>query len=348
MTIYEEIKNNIDINKLNELEISRLLYIELGSRVCFSTKYQNTDIASMNKLLTTQVNINTFNEQQVNCAMWAQLYSQLLTAYGIQNRIIDSGHQFVEFIALGKKWVADATDGAYTDLSRIHNSDNIECFGLSIYQNSNDKSHNRPMYNIEIDQMLKDIDKKIGYNDEKYKDLIELKEIINNIKNGTININNYVSDALSNNEVEKKLQFLFAKLGTLDSGYYEAKDYIYQLEKLLLTKEELENVSAVELKRTNKDGNVDILQVISVQCDNNYNYYILRPSMPIKQINKEDLEKLILLGYGIDENKEVKGINYNKIFKPGEKAGIKEKFTQYLNKDTVERLSEEYDQRVRR
>ena len=41
-------------------------------------------------------------------------------------------------------------------------------------------------------------------------------------------------------------------VGKLSSGYYEQKDFIYNLENILLTPSEKEKVGAVELKKTNQ------------------------------------------------------------------------------------------------
>lgn len=345
MALYNEIIEGIDTSNLNELEIARLLYIELGKRVSFSTKLQNTDISTMSDMIKEEVDVETFDEKEVTCVRWAKLYSHLLSKYGIKNRIIDLGHQFVEFETMGYKWVADATDGAYTDLSRIHNGDNIECFGLSLYQHNPDKVHNRPIYNQEVHKMLRQIDVKLGYNDEKYKDLVELKELIINIKNGTFNINDYVKGDPKASDTEKKLQFLFAKLGVLDEGYYEAKDYVYYLEKALLSKEELENVSSKELKRTNEEGSVNILQVITLHEQDNYHYYILCPNMPVKEVDQENLIKLALLGYGKEDNKEIPGLIYPKDFTPGKKmTGLKYKMSRIVNEYKIKNSTiAEYD-----
>ena len=321
MILLDDIKNSINIENLTELEVARLLYIELGKRVSFSTTFQNTSDLNMAKMMISQVDINTFKEKEVNCVMWAQLYSELLTKYGIRNEIIDKGHKYVEFYAENKKWVADATTGGYTDLSRIHNSDDTNNFGLSMFQNI-DRSNNIPVFNEEITLRLKEIDKKIGYNDEKYKDLVELKEMIKKIKDGEFDIHAYVKGEGS--DTLKKLQFLFAKVGVLDLGYYEAKDFLYELELMLLSPSELANVKGKELLRTNKDGSVDIIEIITVKEEDKYNYFVVCPNMKVKQVSMQDVIKFSLIGFGKDADKHIPGIDFPTNFVPGKrKSGVK-------------------------
>lgn len=296
---------NINLNELTDLEKARLLYIELGKKVKFSTKFQNTDDKSFALMYNSKVDINSFNEDEVNCRIWSQLYSQLLSRVGIENRIVNEGHEYVELFIDGKKIVADATSGSYTDLSRIHNGDNTEYFGLSLFQNS-DKSSCIPKFDEKFIFQLESIDKKIGYKNEKYTKLSELKSLLLDIKNGKFDINKVVPGNAS--ILEKKLQFLFAKLGTLDQGFYEAKDFVYSLEKFILTSEELELVNARELKKTNRDKSVDVLEVITIKKEDNYGYYILKSGMPIKEVNGEDIIKLSYLGYGKEKN--IPGIDY--------------------------------------
>lgn len=346
MSIYEDIKNNIDCKDLNELEIARLLYIELGKRVNFSTKFNNTSSSEHYQMMHADVDINTFNGKDVNCVIWSQLYSQLLYSYNIKNKIIKCGHQYVEFYCLDKIWVADATYGAYTDLSRIHNNDTPEYFGLRFHQNDNNKKIGIPRYDEKINILLNEIDNKIGYHNNKYEDLVDFKELINKIKNNDLDINSYVDGDAS--IIEKKLQFIFSKVGKLDVGYYEAKDYIYDLVKLLLTDEELRKVKSNELLRTNSDKSVDILQLITLINEDNNHYYLLTNNSFIREINSEDVCKLAILGYGKVEYREIPGVMYPLNFKPGFiNKSLKYKLNKLANHKIIKEANlEEYDKLI--
>ena len=91
----------IILSKLNPswslLEKARFIYVELGKLVSFSTKFQNTDERSFTELYMAKVSIYKLDSLEVNCRIWAQLYSQLLYLANIPNRIIDKGHSYVEF-----------------------------------------------------------------------------------------------------------------------------------------------------------------------------------------------------------------------------------------------------------
>ena len=274
MTIYERIMNNIniDINHLSKLEIARLLYIELAKTVSFSTKFNNTGFTEMYNMMHKKVNVDKFKETEINCVMWAQLYSQLLSKFDIPSEIIDQGHKFVEFYVDGHKWVADATYGSYNDLARIHNNDDTEYFGLSRIQQNDEKHYNNPVYNSEVLDKIKEIDKLINYN-----------------------INDYVKSSDNASIIEKKLQFLFAKLGSLGFGYYESKDFVFRLERCLLNEEELSHVHGRELKKTNADGSVSIVEVISLEENGHFSYYLLAPNLPIKKVSDNDIMYLAMV-----------------------------------------------------
>lgn len=138
----------------------------------FSTKYQNTDNYSASLMYSQKVDIFHLKTIEINCRMWAQLYSQLLTCVGIQNSIINEGHEYVEFYIEDRKFVADATEGAYNDLARIKNDDEIVGFGYSIYQNQNDKHSNIPFVTKDSVKEFISIDNKIGYNTDKKQNLL--------------------------------------------------------------------------------------------------------------------------------------------------------------------------------
>lgn len=331
MSLKEEILSRMP-NDLNDLEKARYLYIELGKRVSFSTKFNNTDFLSSAKMRTTKVDINTFNENQVNCIMWSSLYSQLLDCVGISNNIIKQGHDYVEFYIDGVRWCADATYGNYTDLARIHNNDETSYFGPAIFQKNS--KYNSVNQNEENVALIKELDKKIGYNEQ----LTELKDFFNKIKNGVFNIKDYIpSNEIIGNEFIYCIEYLFSKISTLKSGYYESKDFVKELLFLMLNDEQLKKVKAVELKRTNKAREVDIIQCIYVYDNDLIHYYLLAPNLPIKKVTQEEIIKLATLGYSLDEDKTIPGIDFPKNFIPGKvSTNLKYKlFKNYLPKELL-------------
>ncbi len=315
MNLGKEILNRMPDN-LSDLEKARYLYLELCKVVSFSTTFQNTDMSNFAVMYHRKEDVSKLSSTEINCRIWSQLYSQLLNSVGIQNRIVDRGHSHVEFYVEGKKWVADATYGSYTDLSRIKNDDDTIGFGYSAYQDPKNEQ-----CIISTDEkysgMLRSADDKLGYNTDRKRDLVEFKEYLKSIREGKYDITGISEGIVCENPLTFKLEHLFASLGKLNSGYYEAKDFVYHLEHQLFTSEELARIGAVELKRTNADKSVDILQCIYIKGDNP-SYYLLSPSLPVKKIDASQVMSLALKGYGIEEGKKIPGINYPRMFVQGE------------------------------
>lgn len=213
--------------------------------------------------------------------------------------------------------MADATSGTYTDLARIKNDDDTAHFGYSINQND-DQSNNAIRWSEEWQKELNNIDEKIGYNLNQKNDLMELKQFLIDVKNNSIDIK-----LLAHTDVEDsitfKLEYLFSRLGKLNDGYYESKDFVRELEGLLFTPEEIRKIGAVELKRTNQDKSVNIIQCIYTKHNEEPSYYLLAPNLPVQRFSAEDILSLAKKGYGI-ESKAIPGIMYFQKFIPGKKS----------------------------
>ena len=317
MTIKELILKNMP-NDLSDLQKARYIYIKLGGLVSFSTKYNNTTSIESGTMYNEEIDINKFNQNQVNCVMWSYLYKALLDEVGIKNEIINLGHKYVEFYIDDKRWVADATYGNYTDLARIHNDDETTYFGVSLLKG--EKHSNSINYSdIEMSK-IRQIDDKLGFNIISDDKLDDLKRFIVQAKDGNIDFDSILGKKASFLE---KIEYLFCKLGVLKHGYYESKDFVFYLERVIFNNEELKNIKAVELKRTNKNRSVDIVQCISVLHNGEYYYYLLAPNNPIVKVNKDKIVKLSLLGYGISVDKTIPGVNYPKIFNIGKVSNYK-------------------------
>lgn len=323
---------------LNDLEKARYLYIELGKLVSFSTKFQNTNDINFLDMMIKNVSIDKFNKNQVNCSMWSQLYSQLLNEVNIKNQIIDFGHKYIEFYINDTRWVADATYETYNDLARIQNDDQTLCFGPARFKFDNHSN------DIVLDKntldLLNNIDLKLGYNTDKKENIIELKQFLNQIKNGNFDIKTISNNNEIDDELVLKIEFLFTKLGVLNLGFYESKDYVREIETYLLTEDEKDRVKGIELKRTNSDYEVDIVQCIYIYGEKQIYYYLLAPNLPIKRVTKENIIELSLLGYGI-ENKVIPGIDFPKKFVLGK---ISNKKIYKLNRKKISKEILKYDE----
>lgn len=316
INVIEQIFNKMP-NNLTQLGKARFLYLESCRLFTFSTKFQNTDDASFVRMYTQKVDAAKLETTEVNCRMWSQVYSQLLDKANIKNTIVDNGHQHVKIYIDNEEWIADSTYGNYTDFSRVKNNDRTSGFGYNLYQGGKKNV-------ISIDEkyinMLDDIDKKIGYNNDQMEELMEFRNLLTNIKNGSFDINELSVEPIKDKLVFK-LEYLFSHLGKLNCGYYEAKDFVFNLENCLLGSNEFKCLKAVELKRTNKDKSVDILQCIYTLGDNP-NYYLLAPNLPIIKISESHLMNLAVRGYGLDEGKQINGISYPRDFKAGKISKI--------------------------
>lgn len=304
----KEILDKVNRN-YTPLENARMMYIELARKLCFNTTIRNTDRFSYGELYDEKINPETFDDVEVICTSWVQLYSFLLNSIGIKNEIINQVHKYIEFYIDNIRWVADATVGHYTDLSKIKNGDYTNHFGIAESQN---EVHTNVIRYDESFKILNEIDKKIDY----YMQLVEknnkLIQTLNKIKNDDLDIKKIICNynITKDEEILLKLEYLFNKLGRLNDGYYESKNYVHYLEKQMLTDDELRHVGGVELKRTNRDLTVDLVQCIYVYHDHKFSYYLLKPNLPIIKVSERDLNILGFYGYGIDD-KDIPGFVYN-------------------------------------
>ena len=304
MNIVDEVLKDMPEN-LNDLEKARYLYLKLGMMLNFSTKFNNTTDEMYFKMYRDNTDIKNLSTNQVICRLWAKIYSSALTKAGVKNQLVDLGHEFVIFEYNNKIWNADATIGNYTDLSRIRYGDNTEKFGISISQ---DIEKPKPyIYNDENTiKLIEQIDKKFNFYQLRIEEYKKIEEKLSTLKD-------------SNSSTKEKMEFLFNALGILNDGYYESKDFVRRIESKYLNEEDYKNVGAVELKRTNKDYEVDIVQCIYVKNNDSYSYYLLSPNLKVKEIDKFELIKLAILGYGI-EDKKIPGVDYPKKFERGKRA----------------------------
>ena len=300
----EVIKQKVN-NHYSQLELARIIYIELGRLLSFNTDYLNNLAKSQ---CNDIVDPSNFNNNQVICRIWSQLYCSLLKKYGIKAKICALVHAFVEFYINDEAWIADATYGTYTDFSRIKHGDRTTHFGIGLLK----KNNNYPVIDeVKTNPIIEEIDKKIGYSEEINK-LNRFKEHLTSIKNNNIDISKLTNISYKTRDelIILKLDYLFNSLGNMCNGFYEAKDFVCEMEKYLLDDSELKQVKGTQLIRINNNKHTDIVQCISVKLsDGSYIYYLLVPYYPIKKVTERDLFRLSILGYGIGD-KSIPGMIY--------------------------------------
>lgn len=313
MNIVDEVLKDMPEN-LNDLEKARYVYLKLGLILNFSTKFNNTTEEMHFKMYADKSDFETLSHNQIICKAWSKIYSSILTKLGIKNQLNNLGHAFVSFEYDDKIWNADATLGLgnyYTDLSRIKNGDKTEKFGISISQDINNP---KPyiVYDEELDKQLNEIDKKFNFYQLRIDQFKKISEKLSTLKD-------------SNLSTKEKVEFIFNTLGILNDGFYESKDFVRHIVKNYINEEDINNVKGVDLKRTNKDYEVDIVQCIYVKNNDEYSYYLLSPNLPIREVNKDELIKLSILGYGL-EDKNIPGVDYPKNFVKGKRMNSLLKF----------------------
>ena len=287
---------------LNDLEKARFIYLKLALYLDFSTKYNNTNSVEFLKMSYSGTNPENQREKQIICKNWAHIYSSLLTEAGVKNKVIDQHHSYVLFEYDGKVWVADATYGSYTDLSRIRYGDSTFYFGVCVSQDMNKPLNHVVPFNS-YNRILDEIDKKFDFYQVKRESFKKLQSKLEEIKN-------------SDKSIRQKLDLFFELVGVLDEGYYEAKDFVRNLEYDIFNDSELSRIHGVELKRTNQNLEVDIVQCIYVEQENGYSYYLLAPDKTVKKVTPLEITKLATLGYGI-EGKEIPGVVFPRRFQAG-------------------------------
>lgn len=284
-----------EMDKKDDLTNARYIYLKLGEYLTFSTTFPNTDVDTMNKLHKKEVDIENV-DSEITCNMWADIYSKLLTEVNIENQVINEWHQYVKFKIDGKTWVADATYGTYTDLARIKYGDSTERFGVALKQGY------EPSIYVNImdpdNKKLESIDNSFEFYVKRKKKREDLMKTLAKVKDLEI-------------PLKEKMDYIFNFIGKLEYGYYEASSFVYEIEKEVLTKAELELVKATELKKNS--SSVDIINCITVK-GNGYHYYLLKDNLPIKEVTPTNILKLAMFGgYGIDE-KKIEGIDIPRKF----------------------------------
>lgn len=151
--------------------------------------------------------------------------------------------------------------------------------------------------------LLSEMDKKFKFYQMRIENYKQLKNKLLSVSAHKLNI-------------AEKMKLTFELIGNLYDGYYESKEFVKQIEYDLFSEEEMKQIHAVELKRTNSNLEVDIIQCIYVKTNDRYNYYLLAPNLDIRKVNPKDIRKLAYIGYGIDQ-KKIPGVIFPRIFKPG-------------------------------
>ncbi len=223
MNIKKIILNEIKNKKWTDLEIARYIYIRLGELLVFDPLYLVGGNSEKNKLFYKKIEIENLESNEIVCSTWAKIYHELLNEVGINSEIIEMKHCYVKVEIDGYKFRADATqgDGSYPDMTRIKYGDETMFFGV---------------------ENLEEIDKKIGYKKGLYLNEVFLM-LKRELEDETLLEKNFgiTKDTPLDQRAKIKFEFIISLLNrsaTIDKGYVDGINYLYELMEYVLTDEE--------------------------------------------------------------------------------------------------------------
>lgn len=275
MNLKKLILSEIEGKDWSELEVARYIYIRLGQLLVFDPLYVVGTSAIKNKLFYQAVDVENLESNKIVCSTWSKIYSELLNELGIEAYIAgNKHHEYVIVNIDGNEFRVDATEGTYSDLTRIKYGDETAYF--------------RKMEGIEeFDQQI------------NYKKQIYLKEVLimlsKEIRDKDI-IKEYlgIKDEMTANEKLKiKFEFIIELLNrsaTEEKGYIDGINFIYTLADYLLTPYERETVKENDYYKINDDDCINLV-IFEISLEEGNVYYCFaqheNESYTIEKIEKE-------------------------------------------------------------
>lgn len=228
--LIEQLKKNMP-EGLSKLEIARYVYIELGKIKAFDERHYFGNKATKRKIynLARQTEHNTdevAEEKSIVCVSLSYLYRDILKEFNIDCKVIldeydPDKHMYpIVYLGDGRTLVTDLQ----MDLHRIQTRSKTKNFKISNYP---------PNREFQItDDELKEIDKKIGYIQNDYKDA-DLDELAKEVEEmGATDALGYIfsSDKLYRNTNIKgyveAMKFTYSALKRILPHYWQKKVYM--------------------------------------------------------------------------------------------------------------------------
>ena len=181
---------------LSESEKAYYIYRKLNKELSYSTSFLNENIqysSLKSDIYNKKINIESFNNEEIVCSNWAQMYGELLAAEGIKYKIVGGqkvgNHKYIFFEADGKYYYADAfltREEFNSDVYNSQTNNKTNCF----FQISKEQYDN----NVRMSELLKDIneiknnpnssraievqnmDRKLGYDTSGIEDMFNVDE----------------------------------------------------------------------------------------------------------------------------------------------------------------------------
>ena len=294
VNLKEKLYKNIP-SKLNKVEVAKLLYNRLNEEVSYSPEYIaasrglfiNPEVQQ--ELLSKKIDLTNFENNNIVCTNWADMYSEMLSDFGIENYVRGVDHKWVVFRIDGVEYFADATNryGAVNDLVAAQTgmpSGGFFEINSEIFEDDTfGDSRNQRIKELQTNWYSKygnKIDKRIGYSYELDEKMIDkLKTKANDNYQKEVRKLGLPKDASPSQVMEQKLiQRVFPKLKEL--GVIEGIGYYNEILS------EIENISVTCEIYTN--SNLETVGVFSI----NNNMYLYSGKNDIVQITESQLRNM--------------------------------------------------------
>lgn len=316
---------------LDDIALSRAIYIELNKRVQYSEEMsffnQNLDLDFINNIHNKDISKVDLKDNKITCKNWSEIYSYFLEKHDIDSYIIKKGkHHHVEFILNGQVFFADATNATesdqdkniMTDLGRAKlglkpegfkciagNEKNYDLIDKAIGYDFKPISIDNSVYNLvasikEKNNELKE-DKNVLIKQEQEKNIGILKVFFEDILEDTSNLNSLEIYSYIRNIINL-IDSPFKELVSLNTSYIYADS-------------ELNGHSLVTIVPINiiEDENKEIENSQSKK-ESKYEYILIDVEQGIVRKTKEELlddikKDRYLINKNIEKDNTILGIN---------------------------------------
>jgi len=289
------------INKnMDDFTKARAIYLKLGELLVYDETFfhldQNINNETAKNIYNKKLSEISVEKNNVICKSWAELYCLLLNKNGIKASVASrkekSLHKYVRININGEFITADATEAK---LDPIDKSFLIDLTRIKLGLNTLGFTYENPTKGI--DDKLNLTDENINYvskdKDKEYLEIIEQYNKLNNIQEKNIN---------------EKISLIVNMIQNTTLTGIEAATYLKTLISVVITDKETININYCGKKVSETEYKT--ATVLDIKINEEINYYIYEDNNPIKRIEKEQLEELILTGELITfKNRNIRGIN---------------------------------------
>lgn len=280
---------------LNQIEIARWLYLELGKVLSYDMNAFYLKDESLGSKYNKEIDLSKELDTTLVCKPINMIYIKLLKILGINAELIQLDEKF-EFNHVGTSITFDNGMKIFTDLTldlhRIQNGMRTLDFA---YTSPNGD------YDILSRKELNQIDDKLGYT---YRgiytdDFFEMaaEELTNPIK-----VERYLLGGRKLEEVKltevisKKLDFILNHVMFKRLGYTEGRNLLIHILQKCLSQDEISHVNQYDLIKQNSNDN-EFANLIKVFDKADSIYYLQLPDKEMQKCSKDDIDNIFKQGW---------------------------------------------------